>query len=102
MDEETKSLFHKLGGTIVFPIVMYEFESWTLKKVKYQRIDAFEPHVVLEKTLQSPLDSKEIKAVNPKGNQPCVFIGRADDETLLCPLDARSQLTGKDPDAEKD
>ena len=69
MDEETKSLFHKLGGTIVFPIVMYEFESWTLKKVKYRRIDAFEPHVVLEKTLQSPLDSKEIKPGNSKGNQ---------------------------------
>ena len=58
--------------------------------------------MVLEKTLQSPLDSKEIKAVNPRGKQPCVFVGRAEDETLLCPLDARSQLTGKDPDAEKD
>ena len=61
MDEETKSLFHKLGGTIVFPIVMYKFESWTLKNAKYRRIDAFD--VVLEKTLQSPLDSKEIQPV---------------------------------------
>ena len=53
---------------MVFPIVMYEFESWALKKVKYRRIDAFELHVVLEKTLQSPLDSKEIQPINPKGN----------------------------------
>ena len=45
---------------------MYKFESWTLKNAKYRRIDAFD--VVLEKTLQSPLDSKEIQPVNPKGN----------------------------------
>ena len=52
----------------VFLVVMYRCESWTIKKAKHQRIDAFE--LVLEKTLGSPLDSKEIKQVNPKGNQP--------------------------------
>jgi len=59
----------------------------------------------LEKTLESPLDCKEIKPVNPKGNQLCIFIGRIDAEAeapILWPLDAKSQLIGKDPDAGKD
>ena len=56
-----------LVKAMVFPVVMYECESWTIKKAEYGRIDAFE--LVLEKTLESPLDSKEIKPVNPKGNQ---------------------------------
>jgi len=54
---------------IVFPVVMYRCESWTRKKAECQRIDAFKT-VVLEKTLESPLDNKEIKSVHPKGNQP--------------------------------
>ena len=59
--------------------------------------------VVLEKTLESPLNSKEIKPVNPIGNQPWIFIGRTDGEVLiLWPLDAKSWLIGKDPDAGKD
>ena len=61
--------------------------------------------MVLEKTLESPLDCKEIQAVHPKGDQSWVFIGRTDveDEALiLWPPDAKSQLTGKDPDAGKD
>ena len=58
---------------------------------------------VLEKTLESPLDSKEIKPVNPEGNQPWIFIRRTDVETLiLWPTDGKSQLTGKDPDTGKD
>ena len=60
--------------------------------------------VVLEKTLDSPLDSKEIKPVNPKGNQSGIFIGRTDAETeapVLWPPDAKSRLIGKDPDAGK-
>ena len=56
-----------LVKAMVFPVVMYGCESWTIKKVEHQRIDAFA--VVLEKTLESPLDCKEIKPVNPKGNQ---------------------------------
>ena len=60
---------------------------------------------MLEKTLESPLDCKEIKPVNLKGNQPRIFIGRTDaeaDAPILWPSDAKSQLTGKDPDAGKD
>ena len=61
--------------------------------------------MVLEKALESPLDCKEIKPVNPKGNQPRIFIGRTDAEVnapILWPPDVKSQLVGKDPDAAKD
>ena len=53
---------------MVFPVVIYGCESWTIKKAEHQRIDAFEL-VVLEKTLESPLDCKEIQPVHHKGNQ---------------------------------
>ena len=53
---------------LVFPVVMYGCESWTIKKAECQRIAAFEL-VVLEKTLESPLDCKEIEPVSPKGDQ---------------------------------
>ena len=61
--------------------------------------------MVLEKTIESPLDSKEINPVNPKGNRPWIFIGRTDAEAeapVLWPPDAKSQFIGKDPDAGKD
>ena len=61
--------------------------------------------VVLEKTPESLLDSKEIKPANPKGNQSWILIGRTDAEAeapILWPSDARNWLTGKDPDAGKD
>ena len=61
--------------------------------------------VVLEKTLENPLDCKDIKHVSPKGNQPWIFIGRADAEAeapILWPPDVESQLIGKDPDAGQD
>ena len=61
--------------------------------------------VVLEKTLQSPLDCKETKLVNPKGNQPWVYIGRTDAEAetpISWPPDAKRRLSGKLPDAGKD
>ena len=60
---------------------------------------------MLEKALEGPLDSKQIKPVNPKGNQLLLFNGRTDAEVeapILQPPDARSRLIGKDPDAEKD
>ena len=60
---------------------------------------------MLEKTLESPLDCKEIQPVRSKGNQPWMFIGRTDakaEASILWPPDAKSQLIGKDPDAEKD
>ena len=59
--------------------------------------------MVLEKTLESPLDSKEIQPVHPKGDQSWVFIGRTDAEApILWPPDRKSQLIGKDPDSGKD
>ena len=61
--------------------------------------------MVLEKTLESPLDCKEIKLVNLKGNQPCIFIRRTDAEAeapILWPPDMKSPFIGKDPDAGKD
>ena len=56
-----------LVKAMVFPVVMYGHESWTMKKAECQRIDAFE--LWLWRTLESPLDCKEIQPVNPKGNQ---------------------------------
>ena len=73
-------------------------ESWALKNWCFWI-------VVLEKTLESPLESKEIKPVNPKGNQSWIFIGRTDAEAeapILWPPDVKNWLTGKNPDAEKD
>ena len=61
---------------MVFPVVMYECESWTVKKAERRRIDAFE--LVLEKTLEDPLDCKEIQPVHPIGDQSWVFFGRND------------------------
>ena len=51
---------------VVFPVVMYRCESWTIKKAEHERTDVFE---LLEKTLESPLDCKEVKPVHPKGTQ---------------------------------
>ena len=58
----------RLVKVMVFPVVMYGCESWTVKKAERQRIDAFE--LWCWRTPESPLDSKEVKTVNPKGNQP--------------------------------
>ena len=61
--------------------------------------------MVLDKTLESPVDCKEIKPVNLKGNQPGIFLGRTDAEAeapILGSPDAKSSLTGKDPNAGKD
>ena len=60
---------------------------------------------MLGKPLEGPLDCKEIKPVNPKGNQPRIFVGRTDAEAeaqMFWPPDVKSRLTGKDPDAGKD
>ena len=57
-----------LVKAMVFPVVMYGCESWTMKKAEHQRTDAFQI-VVLEKILESPVDCKEIQPVHPKGNQ---------------------------------
>ena len=77
---------------MVFPMVMYGCKSWTTKKAECLRIYALE-FMVLEKTLESPLDCKEIQPVHPKGDQSWVFIGRTDFEAeipILWPRDANS------------
>ena len=92
-----------LVKAVVFPVVMYGCESWTVKKAECQRIDAFE--LWCWRRLESPLDCKEIQPVHSKGNQSWVFTGRTDAETetlILWPPDKESQPIGKDPDAGKD
>ena len=75
---------------MVFPVVMYGCESWTIKKAEHLRIDAFELWCW---TLESPLNYKETQPVNPKGNQSQIFTGRTDAEAetpILWSLDAKS------------
>ena len=77
---------------------MWDFESWASKNWCFWTL-------VLEKTLESPLDCKEIKPVNPEGNQSWIFIGRTDLEAenpILWPPDVRNWLIWKDPDAGKE
>ena len=77
--------------SIVFPVVMYGCESWTIKKAECLRIDAFE--VWCWRTLESPLDCKDIQPVQPKGDQSLVFIGRNNVEAetpILWPPDVKS------------
>ena len=93
-----------LVKAMVFPVVMYGCKSWTVKKAECRRIDAFWT-VVLEKTLENPLDCKEIQPVHSKGDQSWVFIGRTDVEAetpILWPPDLKNWLLGKDPDTGKD
>ena len=90
----------RIVKAMVFPVVMYGCEldceeSWVPKNWYFWT-------VVLEKTLESPLDCKEIQPVHPKGDQSWVFIGRTDAEAetrVLWPPHAKSWLIGKDPDA---
>ena len=79
----------RLVKDMVFPVVMYGCESWTVKKAESQRIDA----VLLEKTLESPLDCKEIQPVHSEGDQPWDFFGRNDakaETPVLWPLHVKS------------
>ena len=81
--------WHLIVALISF--LLYGCERWTIKKVERRRFDAFE----LEKTLESPLDCKEIHPVHPKGDQSWVFIGSADVEAetpILWPCDVKDQL----------
>ena len=101
----------RLVKAMVFSVVMYGCESWTIKKaepknwcfwtVVFKSIQLW----MLEKTLESPLDTKEIKPVNPKADQSWIFTGRIDAEAetpILWPPDAKNWLIGKDPNAGKD
>ena len=95
----------RLVKAMVFPVVMYGCESWTVKKAEHWRTDDFESTVVLEKTLKSPLDCKEIQPVHSKGDQSWVFFGRTDAKTetpVLWPPHVKSWLIGKDSDAGRD
>ena len=88
---------------MVFPVVMYGCESWTMRKAEHQRIDAFE--LWCWRTLESPLDSKEIQPVHPKGNQSWICIGGTDAEAetpILWSPDVKNWLIWKDPDVGKD
>ena len=88
---------------MVFLVVKYRCESWTIKKADHRRTDAFKLCYWIR--LESPLDYTEIKPINPKGNQPWIFFGRTDAEAealILWPSHAKSWLTGKYPDAGKD
>ena len=81
-----------LVKAMVFPVVMYGCESWTVNKAECRRIDALLT-VVLERTLESPLDCKEIQPVHLKKDQSWVFIGRTDAEAetpILWPAHAKS------------
>ena len=94
----------RIVKAMVFPVVMYGCESWTIKNAEYWRIDTFELWV-LEKILESLLYSKDIKPVNSKGNQPWIFIGSIDAEVeapILWSPDVKRLFRGKDFDAGED
>jgi len=99
------TLFTEKGHIVkamVFPVVIYRCESWTIKKSECHKIDAFK--LWCWGRLESPVDSKEIKPFNPKGNKFWIFIGRSDVETeapVLWPFDVKSPFIGKDPDTGK-
>ena len=107
LDNILKSKRHYLTvclvKAVVFPVAMYgceldHKESWVPKNWYFWT-------VVLEKNLESPLDSKEIKPVNPKENQSWIFMGKTNTEAetpIFWPPDAKSWLIGRDPDAGKD
>ena len=87
---------------MVFPVVIYGCESWTIKKAECWRIDAFELWCW---DSWDSLDREEIQPVHPKGNQSWIFIGRTDakaEALILCAHDVKNWLTGKDPDVGKD
>ena len=95
--------FHIINA-MVFAVVRYGCESWTTKEDRVPKNCCFRT-VVLEKSLESALDSKEIIPVHAKGNQSWILTGRTDAEAeapVLGPPGVKSRFTGKDPDAGKD
>ena len=97
-DKGSSSQSYGFSSNHVWMWVLDHKESWALKNWCFWS-------VVLEKTLEGPLDCKEIQPVHPKGNQPWIFIGRTDADTetpILCPPDVKNWLIWKDPDAGKD
>ena len=97
-DKGPSSQSYGFSGSHVWMWELDQKEGWALKDWSFGI-------VVLENTLESPLDCKEIQPVRPKGNQSWIFIGRVDAENetpVIWPPDAKNWLTGKDPDAVKD
>ena len=93
----------RLVKAFIFPVVMYGCECWDYKE-SWALMNWYFWTVVLEKTLESPLDCKEMQPVHPKGNQSWIFIGTTDAEAetpTLWPPDAKNWLIWKDPDAGK-
>ena len=93
-----------LVKAIIFPVVIYGCESWTIKKAEHWRIDAFELWCWW-RLLRVPWTAKEIQPVHPKGKQSWIFIGSAKAEaetSILWPPDPKNWLIWKDPDAGKD
>ena len=93
----------RLAKVMVFPVVIYGCDGWTVKKAEHRRIDALE--LWYWRKFLSPLDCKEIKPVHRKGNQSWIFIGSTDAETeapVLCPPDVKNWPIRKDPDVGKD
>ena len=87
---------------MVFPVVMYRCESWTIKKAEHRRTDAFELWC-WRRLLRVPWTARKMQPVPPKGDQSWIFTGRTDAETpVLWPSDVKNWLIGKDPDAGKD
>ena len=94
----------RLVKAMVFPIVMYGYKSWTIKKAEHLRTDAFELWC-WTRLLNVPWTTKEIQPVHPKGNQSWIVIGKTDAEAetpILWPPEAKSWRIWKDPDAGKD
>ena len=92
-----------LVKAMVFPVVMYGCETWTIRKAERQRFDASE--LCWRRLLRVPWTARRSKPVNPKGNQSWLFIGRTNakaDAPILWPTDTKSWLIWKDPDAGKD
>ena len=88
---------------MVFPVVLCGYESWTVKIPEHWKLMLLNCGV--EKTVESPLHSKEIKPAHPVRNQSWIFIRETDAEieaSILCPPDAKNRLIGKDPDTGKD
>ena len=93
-----------LVKAMVFPVVTYGYESWTIKKADRQRMDAFELWC-WRRLLRVPCYCKEVQPVHSKGDQPWVFFGRNDakaETPILWPPDAKNWLIWKDSDAGKD
>ena len=91
-----EDVLHTYNGILVSHKTELDPESWTIKKAEHKEL-------MLERTLERPLDCKEIKPVHPKENQPWIFIGRTGAEApILGSPDAQTWLTGKDSDSGKD